>query len=209
MNYYKDNNSDDIYAYDDIQIEQVARMDELESLIKKEKPVYLAAVNSQRNAEIKINELTAALSNVGLSDEDIADIHQCINTESCKRDESINRQVRYAELTYEYQKIPDAFFTIRKNMQEMTELSKEAVDAITNPPVSHEQLVAAAEEKKQYLITEAATTITPLQDAVDLGMATPEEEALLKEWKKYRVMLNRVDTSPRADAVWPMPPVKP
>jgi hypothetical protein len=32
----------------------------------------------------------------------------------------------------------------------------------------------------------------PLQDAVDLGEATPEEEAQLLAWKRYRVALNRV-----------------
>jgi len=32
----------------------------------------------------------------------------------------------------------------------------------------------------------------PLQDAVDLGEATPEEEAQLLAWKRYRIALNRV-----------------
>ncbi|MEH3974847.1 tail fiber assembly protein, partial [Escherichia fergusonii] len=44
------------------------------------------------------------------------------------------------------------------------------------------------------------------QDAVDLGMATEEETAALTEWKKYRVLLNRVDTSVALDIEWPMTP---
>ncbi|EJM0810154.1 tail fiber assembly protein [Escherichia albertii] len=37
--------------------------------------------------------------------------------------------------------------------------------------------------------------MAPLQDAVDLGIVTEEETSLLAVWKKYRVLLNRVDTS--------------
>lgn len=74
------------------------------------------------------------------------------------------------------------------------------------PPPPKEQLIAKAEAKKQALIAEAATAIAPLQDAVDLDMATPEEEALLKEWKKYRVLLNRVDISTAPDITWPVKP---
>lgn len=74
------------------------------------------------------------------------------------------------------------------------------------PPLTHEKAVAAAEAKKQYLLSEASEAIAPLQDAVDLDMATPEEEALLKEWKKYRVLLNRVDTSLAPDIEWPVKP---
>ncbi|HAS8353784.1 TPA: tail fiber assembly protein [Vibrio vulnificus] len=81
--------------------------------------------------------------------------------------------------------------------------------SIVNPPPTHEQLVAEAEAKKQYLLSEAADAIAPLQDAVDLDMATPEEESALKEWKKYRVLLNRVDTSPGVGVVWPTPPASP
>ncbi|MCT8350076.1 tail fiber assembly protein [Photorhabdus temperata] len=49
--------------------------------------------------------------------------------------------------------------------------------------------------KKQELMEKANERITPLQDAVDLSMATEVESLALQAWKKYRVMLNRVDTS--------------
>ena len=206
MNYYKDNNSDDIYAYDDMQLEQVARMGELEVLIKKEEPAYLTAVDSQRNAEIKISELTDTLSNAELSDEDIADIHQSINTESCKRDESINKQARYYELVVEYQQIPDAFSVIRKNTQEMAELSEEDVDAITNPPISHEQLVADAEVQKQYLIAEVQTETQMLQTKLALGRIKEDEKARLNAWLDYLDELEAVDVSTAPDITWPAKP---
>ncbi|HHN8473339.1 TPA: tail fiber assembly protein [Morganella morganii] len=66
--------------------------------------------------------------------------------------------------------------------------------------------IEAAETQKQHLLSEAAEAIAPLQDAVDLDMATPEEEELLKAWKKYRVLLNRIDTSTAPDITWPQKP---
>jgi len=49
----------------------------------------------------------------------------------------------------------------------------------------------------------ADSEITWLQDAVDAGIATGEETAALAEWKKYRVMLMRIDTSSAPDIEWP------
>lgn len=67
-------------------------------------------------------------------------------------------------------------------------------------PVDH---IARAEANKQSLLQLAAQSIAPLQDAVDLGMATDAEAARLLAWKTYRVMLNRVDLS---NPVWPEVP---
>ena len=55
--------------------------------------------------------------------------------------------------------------------------------------------VATANETKAALIYNASEQIAPLQDAVDLGMATDEEKARFDVWRKYRVLLTRVDTS--------------
>ncbi|EJA5086988.1 tail fiber assembly protein, partial [Salmonella enterica] len=52
-----------------------------------------------------------------------------------------------------------------------------------------------AEGTKNRLLQMASEKIAPLQDAVDLGIATDDEKARLDEWKKYRVRVNRVDTS--------------
>lgn len=54
----------------------------------------------------------------------------------------------------------------------------------------------------------ADTAIAPLQDAVDLEEATPEEEAKLKLWKKYRVALNRLPDQPGypTTITWPVMP---
>ncbi|EFH8489284.1 tail fiber assembly protein [Escherichia coli] len=67
----------------------------------------------------------------------------------------------------------------------------------------NEHLLMLAEQEKINLLAVATSAIAPLQDAVDLDMATEVETALLLEWKKYRVLLNRVDTS---KPEWPTPP---
>ncbi|HEJ0068299.1 TPA: tail fiber assembly protein, partial [Citrobacter koseri] len=68
---------------------------------------------------------------------------------------------------------------------------------------SQEELIARAEAKKAELLSLATAAILPLQDAFDLGVTTEEETALLLEWKKYRVQVNRVDTSTAPGINWP------
>ncbi|MEY0321359.1 tail fiber assembly protein, partial [Providencia stuartii] len=85
--------------------------------------------------------------------------------------------------------------------------NKKGLPAWTDiPKPSQEQLIAEAEQQKQSLLAEANSAIAPLQDAIDLGMATEAETAALQEWKKYRVLLNRVDTSTAPNIDWPEKP---
>lgn len=60
-------------------------------------------------------------------------------------------------------------------------------------PLSPEQLAAKALSQRDFLLSVAALRIAPLQDAADLGLATPEEEASLLAWRQYRVNLNRIE----------------
>ncbi|HHR6581309.1 TPA: tail fiber assembly protein, partial [Providencia alcalifaciens] len=69
-----------------------------------------------------------------------------------------------------------------------------------------ETLVAKAENTLRLLLNEATIKIDSLQDAVDLDIATDAEIVSLKEWKKYRVLLNRVDTSTAPDVTFPEKP---
>ncbi|EAA0608629.1 tail fiber assembly protein [Salmonella enterica] len=61
-----------------------------------------------------------------------------------------------------------------------------------------------AEGTKSRLLQTAAEKIAPLQDAVDLEIATDDEKVQLDEWKKYRVLVSRVDTT---NPDWPDVPV--
>lgn len=59
---------------------------------------------------------------------------------------------------------------------------------------------------KDSLLALAASKIAPLQDAVDLDIATEEETALLLAWKKYRVLINRIKPEDAPDIDWPEVP---
>lgn len=64
---------------------------------------------------------------------------------------------------------------------------------------------AAAGQEKAARMAIASQTITTLQDAVDLGMATVDETQRLLDWKMYRVLLSRVDVAQLPPA-WPAIP---
>lgn len=63
-------------------------------------------------------------------------------------------------------------------------------------------------QKRDAYLEVATLRIAPLQDAVDLGDATAEEEAQLLAWKRYRVALNRVQQQEGfpQDVAWPVKP---
>lgn len=64
---------------------------------------------------------------------------------------------------------------------------------------------AAAEVKKEALLSEASKVIMHLQDRIDTGMEA-ESETLIK-WKKYRIALYLLDVSAAPDIDWPDPPL--
>lgn len=70
-------------------------------------------------------------------------------------------------------------------------------------PPAPEQTKADAEARQTELRKNADSEITWRQDAVDEGIATDEELNDLSAWKKYRVLLMRVDTS---NPEWPTMP---
>ena len=69
-----------------------------------------------------------------------------------------------------------------------------------------QQLISMNTSQKQLLIDKAGEMIGILQDAVDLDMATTDESAALPLWKKYRVLLSRVDVSKASQIAWPEKP---
>lgn len=78
---------------------------------------------------------------------------------------------------------------------------------LTEQPLpTAEELISLAEDKRSRLRAEADTAIQPLQDASDLGIATDDEASQLVSWKKYRVMLMRVNTQDIEKIIWPDQP---
>ncbi|CAI8968644.1 tail fiber assembly protein [Pseudomonas soli] len=101
--------------------------------------------------------------------------------------------------------------------QELGEPAPSAVGSIDwTKVVTAEQKAAEALERQRAEAAgeiarrraQADKAIDPLEDAVDLGEATEAESALLKDWKRYRVSLNRVPDQPGYPAIvdWPSCP---
>ncbi|OCG65003.1 hypothetical protein A9G48_01130 [Gilliamella sp. wkB18] len=57
------------------------------------------------------------------------------------------------------------------------------------------EIIEVNKSKKTVLINEANEKIEVLQDIIDLDMQESNEEEMLKQWKKYRILLTRVDAS--------------
>lgn len=96
--------------------------------------------------------------------------------------------------------VPDEFTDAGENALGGTFIFKDG--KIIAAPVDH---VAEARSKKKELLTQANNVISTLQDAVDLSMSTEEENSSLVEWKRYRVLLSRVDPN-KPD--WPLKPTQ-
>ena len=70
----------------------------------------------------------------------------------------------------------------------------------------HQYEVNQASIKKNQLLSEAASQLSYLQDAVDSQIASEQETQLLIEWKKYRVLVNRIDIELAPNIEWPNQP---
>lgn len=69
-------------------------------------------------------------------------------------------------------------------------------------------LIQQARTEKAHRMSEAGKHIAPLEDAVELKMATQEEKAQLTTWKTYRVLLSRVDPDKAPGITWPVRPAQ-
>lgn len=67
-------------------------------------------------------------------------------------------------------------------------LAAQAAAAITP-----EQTLLTVNARRDELLTVATLRLAPLQDAVDEENATDDEVLRLKQWKKYRIALNRIE----------------
>ena len=70
----------------------------------------------------------------------------------------------------------------------------------------HQYEVNQASIKKNQLLEKAASQLSYLQDAVDSQIASEQETQLLVEWKKYRVLVNRIDIELAPNIEWPNQP---
>ncbi|WP_095143476.1 tail fiber assembly protein [Pseudomonas sp. Irchel s3b6] len=81
-------------------------------------------------------------------------------------------------------------------------------DVAAYEPPSDAALLPAARSQQKRLMQDAGLAAAPLQDAVDLGVATDEQVEQLTAWKFYRIELSEVPQQagwPRA-IEWPVTP---
>ena len=62
---------------------------------------------------------------------------------------------------------------------------------------TEQQLAAGALMQRDELLKAAAVRIAPLEDAVDLGLATEAKIELLTDWKRYRIALDEISEQGR------------
>lgn len=80
-------------------------------------------------------------------------------------------------------------------------------DGVFSAPITEaEETMFIASSRLSTEMDLARRMIAPLQDAVDIGIATNIEIARLDGWKRYRVALSRIDLSKTSDIEWPIQP---
>lgn len=77
---------------------------------------------------------------------------------------------------------------------------------ITDMAAQHADDVAAAEQQKQALLTDAQNHTAGWQTDLQLGVITDEDKESLISWRSYIRQLQAVDTSAASDIDWPVPP---
>lgn len=222
MNYYKDKATQDVFAYSDTDLNSVSRINELETIIPDKEPIFIEAESQLQQSVIALEKasenLDIAQQTEMPEDEDlrnefnekIENLTQEFNAASQQHQDALDAfnaiQSEYQPIKDEYDSILPIFFDIREYLKGLKKMTDKEVQSYLNPPKTKEQHIAEAEQQKQSLLAEANNAIAPLQDAVDLDMATDEEKAQLTAWKTYRVLLNRVDTSLAPNIDWPEKP---
>lgn len=92
-------------------------------------------------------------------------------------------------------------------LPEQPDINYRYSDGVFTAPVTDAENAALIASSRLVAETDEATrVIAPLQDAVDISIATDEEITRLAEWKRYRVALSRIDTSEAPDIEWPARP---
>ena len=82
----------------------------------------------------------------------------------------------------------------------------DGADWVKDEQAENDFYIEAAVQELKERMSLAINTISTLQDAVDLAMATEEEENRLTAWRTFRVLLSRVDISMAPNVVWPEMP---
>ena len=93
-------------------------------------------------------------------------------------------------------------FTVKEGLIAIT---KKEAEELAQPKLTQEQITNNNQSIQSCLLNEANDRIAILQDIVDLDMREINEDEQLKAWKKYRILLTRIDVN-NLEIVWPTKP---
>ncbi|ENL8513232.1 tail fiber assembly protein [Providencia rettgeri] len=213
MNYYRHNETKDVYAYSAESVAKTERITALESLIQANEPAFVEAKNNLQQALLALEEskeqLNVAVENE-VSEEEIKQLQEDLKL-SEKAFDDASHSFKEAESNYqtfkdEYDAALPVFFDIREKLKVMTKMTKKEIENHLNPPVSKEQHISEAETKKQLCAEDAEKNITILERKVRLSMATEADKNRLAAWEIYSIKIADIDTSTAPDIDWPQKP---
>lgn len=88
---------------------------------------------------------------------------------------------------------------------ELIQIEEREALELSKTRMSQEDIITSNKNIKKLLIDEANQKIAILQDIINLEMQESNEDEQLKKWKKYRILLTRIDTD-NIEIKWPEEP---
>ncbi|AJA44968.1 virus tail fiber assembly protein lambda gpK [Frischella perrara] len=103
-----------------------------------------------------------------------------------------NQVYAYEDDVPEYGESDGSEITVQSGLKRITE---EEFLELSKPKITKEDIIFNNKIRKDNLIIEANEKIKILEDIIELEMQETNEEEQLKEWKRYRIVLTRIDTN--------------
>ena len=103
-----------------------------------------------------------------------------------------NQVYAYEDDVPEYGESDGSEITVQSGLKRITE---EEFLELSKPKITKEDIIFNNKIRKDNLIIEANEKIKILEDIIELKMQETNEEEQLKEWKRYRILLTRIDTN--------------
>ena len=103
-----------------------------------------------------------------------------------------NQVYAYEDDVPEYRESEGSEITVQSGLKRITE---EEFLELSKPKITKEDIIFNNKISKDNLIIEANEKIKILEDIIELEMQETNEEEQLKEWKRYRILLTRIDTN--------------
>ena len=101
-----------------------------------------------------------------------------------------NQVYAYEDDVPEYGESDGSEITVQSGLKRITE---EEFLELSKPKITKEDIIFNNKIRKDNLIIEANEKIKILEDIIELEMQETNEEEQLKEWKRYRILLTRID----------------